>query len=228
MRSLSVSRPTPAFILALVALVFAMAGTGYAASTISGKSLKKRSTPADRIVSNSLTGTQVKESALGLVPKAQLANLASTANTANSAKTAQLADAAKTALTADSAKTALTADTATTATTADKAKDADKLGNRLPSAYLRSARVVRTAVFANVAVNATVEVAAVCTPDEVAVGGGGGWFIAGTDTSVASATLSASTPQITSGQMVGWRVEGKNTSTVVRDARAYAICLPTG
>lgn len=214
MRSISLPRPSAALALAFVALLVALGGTGYAAATISGSSIKVHSVAGNRMKSNTLTGFQVNESKLGPVPLAFEADHAKAADTAKSA---------------DTATTAKTADTATSATSADTAKDADQLGGRLPSAYLRSARTVRFQTVPNVAVNATVELNALCNPGEVATGGGGGWFIVGTDTSVASATLSVSIPvdDPATGQS-GFRMEGKNTSPVARDARAYAVCMAVG
>lgn len=232
MRSISIRRPSASLVLAFVALLAALGGTSYAAATISGKDLKVRSIPGNRVANNVLTGTQVKESALGLVPKAafafsaQTAKLADNAKLAESAKTADSAKTAETAKTADTATKALTADTATLAT---KAQDSDKLGGRTPSQYVRSLRTVRIGLVSNVAANATVEVQRLCAVNEVAVGGGGGWFIVNTDTAVASATISASYPVTDAGTGAdGFRMEGKNTSPVARDARAYAVCLAVG
>jgi hypothetical protein len=58
-------------VLAIIALVAALAGTGYAASgAISGKQIKKRSEPGNRFKKNTITGKEVKEKKLGQVPKA--------------------------------------------------------------------------------------------------------------------------------------------------------------
>ena len=73
------TRNTPALVVAFIALMCSMAGTGYAAAQISGKSIKKRSVPANRVVSDALTGTQIKESTLGPVPAAIAAQTAETA-----------------------------------------------------------------------------------------------------------------------------------------------------
>jgi hypothetical protein len=63
--------PSGAMIVAVIALFGAtLGGTVYAASKISGKSIKKNSLPGNRIKKNTVTGKQVKESSLGKVPKA--------------------------------------------------------------------------------------------------------------------------------------------------------------
>lgn len=209
MRSLSFGRPTPAFVLALVALVFAMAGTGYAAATISGKSIQKRTLPANRVVDNALGGRQIDESKLAAVP------LATQAGTADSAKTALEADHAK------------LADKATDADHALKADDADQLGGRLPGAYMRSAQTARSVLVQNVLPGNGVEETASCQSDERLISGGAAFYIAGTNTTVGSATISTTIPLTdATGQITGWRGEGKNTSTVARDFRVFAVCVP--
>jgi hypothetical protein len=85
--------PSPAMIVALLALFVALGGTVYAASTINGKSVKKNSLPGNRIKqktvtgnrlkNNTITGTQVNESTLGKVPSAATADTAATALSAN-------------------------------------------------------------------------------------------------------------------------------------------------
>jgi hypothetical protein len=90
MRSITtLRRPSPAFILAIVALFVALGGSSYAAATMSGSKLKRESVPSSKIVPNSLTGKQIKESRLGTVPRASLADAA------GSAETAKVADSAK-------------------------------------------------------------------------------------------------------------------------------------
>jgi hypothetical protein len=77
-------------VVAVLALFVAMGGTVYAASTISGKSVKKNSLPGNRIKkktvtgnrmkNDTITGTQVNEATLGTVPSATTATTALTAN----------------------------------------------------------------------------------------------------------------------------------------------------
>jgi hypothetical protein len=216
------TRVTPAFLLALVALLFSMAGTGYAAAQLSGKQIKKRSLPADRVVKNSLTGVQINESKLTRVPRALLADTSKAADTAKSAATAQSAITAQSATTAESAKTS---ETATKALSSDSALDAERLGGRTPGEYMRSSRTVRQSAVVNVAINNGAETTASCAAGEVPVSGGGAWYIAGTNTTIGSATLSSSLPIVNgAGVMTGWRAEGKNTSGAVRDFRAFVVC----
>src|SRR3954453_19138134 len=71
-------RPSPALIVASLALAVAVSGTAYAAATISGSSIADHSIAGRKLINNTLTGTQIKESRLGTVPKATLAGNAKT------------------------------------------------------------------------------------------------------------------------------------------------------
>jgi hypothetical protein len=81
-------RPSPALIVALLALFVALGGTGYAAMKINGKNIVKRSIPASKLKKNSLGGAQIKESKLGKVRSAARADRADTAGTADRATVA--------------------------------------------------------------------------------------------------------------------------------------------
>jgi hypothetical protein len=76
--------PSPAMIVALIALVFAMSGTALAASKlVSGDGLiKKSSLSGNRLRYHTVTGTQINMAKLGKVPTASHANTADTATTA--------------------------------------------------------------------------------------------------------------------------------------------------
>jgi hypothetical protein len=63
-------------VVALIALVVAMAGTGYAASKINGSSIRPHSVPGNRIKANGLGGKQIDESKLATVPQAKLSERA--------------------------------------------------------------------------------------------------------------------------------------------------------
>ncbi len=104
-------RPSPAMIVALVALVVALGGSAYAVTRISGTAIKPRSIPADRIRRNALTGTEINKARLGRV---------------NEAKNATNSKFALRASAADSAANALNA---------GSARSADTLGGSPPSAF---------------------------------------------------------------------------------------------
>ena len=126
--SISIRRPSAALVVAMVALFAALGGTGYAAATLSGRDIQKRSIPANRIVHNALGGGQINESKLGTVPAAQQALTAQTAASATNAGHATSADSATTARSA-----------------APDAQDSQKLQGRDATAFLaNSVRVVST------------------------------------------------------------------------------------
>lgn len=210
MRSITISRPTPAFILAIVALFVALGGTGYAAASLSGKSVRPNSLPANRVVANTLGGAQINESRLGVVPSAQLAQ---------EAVTAKSADTAKTADTAKAADTAKTADTATA------------LQGRGPGAFLaNTVRVAtnQTGEIPGPAGGFPADVAVACNANEKAIGGGGAWLIpTSLDPTALDAPITATLPvQAPSGELTGWRAAGRNFSGVNRILRVYALCVP--
>src|SRR5689334_4504621 len=68
-----IRRPSPAMIVALIALVTALAGTAYAAQTINGGSIKKQTIGGGKIKPDTLTGFQINNNKLGVVPSAERA-----------------------------------------------------------------------------------------------------------------------------------------------------------
>src|SRR3954453_15146844 len=83
MRRLLDSGPSPAMVVALIALFVALGGSGYAAISIKNGSL-----PGKKLKRNSVTGKQVKESTLATVGRARNADTAGTAITATRAANA--------------------------------------------------------------------------------------------------------------------------------------------
>jgi hypothetical protein len=92
-----VHRPSPAMVVAVIALVGAFGGSAIAdqavdlakrAKLISGAKIKKRSIRGNRVKRNTLTGTEIRESKLGIVPRAETANSAKTADSAKNADNA--------------------------------------------------------------------------------------------------------------------------------------------
>src|SRR4051794_16632155 len=102
-------RPSPAMIVALVALLAALAGSAYAAGRIDGRKLKVKSLPGNRLKLGSvpanrlkpgalpsasagivepITGSQIDERSLGQVPSAAYADVAGSAQTATEAQSA--------------------------------------------------------------------------------------------------------------------------------------------
>ncbi len=74
--------------IALLALFIALGGTGYAASKLNGKNIRKHTISGVALKNNTLTGKQIKESTLGTVPSATHASTADSATNATNAGTA--------------------------------------------------------------------------------------------------------------------------------------------
>lgn len=74
MKELKSRRPSPAMVVAIVALVVALAGTAYAAQTINGGAIKKQTIGAGKLKHKTLTGYQINTNKLGVVPAAQRAS----------------------------------------------------------------------------------------------------------------------------------------------------------
>lgn len=93
----SVPKPSPAMIIACMALFVALSGSalaaGLAKNSVTSKQVKNSSLTGSDIKNNSLTGADIKESKLSKVPSASTADSATSAATAGSATTAGSASA---------------------------------------------------------------------------------------------------------------------------------------
>ena len=82
------TRPSPALIVAMIALVAALAGSAVALpgkSQVDKNDIKKNAVKGKQVKNDSLTGDDVNEATLGQVPSAATAASADSAGTANSA-----------------------------------------------------------------------------------------------------------------------------------------------
>lgn len=75
-------RPSPAMVVALIALFVALGGTALAVKQINGSALVNRSVSNVKIKKGTLTKTEINVKALGTVPKANTANQATFAENA--------------------------------------------------------------------------------------------------------------------------------------------------
>ncbi len=73
MRKLRSRRPSPAMVVALLALFVALAGTAWAAQSINGGAIKKQTIGAGKLKHKTLTGYQINLNKLGTVPSAKRA-----------------------------------------------------------------------------------------------------------------------------------------------------------
>ena len=67
-------RPSPAMVVALLALIVALASTTYAAQTINGGAIKKQTIGGGKLKQKTLTGFQINTNKLGVVPAAKRAS----------------------------------------------------------------------------------------------------------------------------------------------------------
>src|SRR6478672_8765469 len=74
MKRLLKQRPSPAMVVALIALVAALGGTAYAAQSINGGAIKKQTIGGGKLKQKTLTGFQINTNKLGVVPSAQRAS----------------------------------------------------------------------------------------------------------------------------------------------------------
>jgi hypothetical protein len=72
MRTLRQRRPSPALVVAVVALIVALAGTAYAAQKINGNLIEKQTIGAGKLKKKTLTGFQINVNKLGTVPFAKV------------------------------------------------------------------------------------------------------------------------------------------------------------
>lgn len=77
------SRPSPALVVATLALFVAMGGTGYAVNKINGRQIVKNSITGKKLKKDTLGGREIKETKLGKVPASATADSASTAGNAD-------------------------------------------------------------------------------------------------------------------------------------------------
>lgn len=73
MSTLKQRRPSPAMVVAVIALIVALAGTAYAAQTINGGAIKKQTIGGGKLKKKTLTGFQINTNKLGVVPAAKRA-----------------------------------------------------------------------------------------------------------------------------------------------------------
>lgn len=80
MRTISSSRPSPALIIAILALFVGLGGSSYAAVKLNGAQVRTNSMPGNRVKADTLTGQQINEASLGTVPSAAAASVSKSLN----------------------------------------------------------------------------------------------------------------------------------------------------
>jgi len=74
MMRLRSSRPSPAMVVATIALIVALGGTAIAAQNINGGAIKKQTIGGGKLKHKTLTGFQINTNKLGVVPAAKRAS----------------------------------------------------------------------------------------------------------------------------------------------------------
>jgi hypothetical protein len=198
-------QPTPAFVLALIALLVAMSGTAVAVTAIAPNSVK----------SKHIVNGQVKTKDLG----------------ANSVRGPKVLDASLSG--ADVADESLAgADVQNGSLTGDDVQDDSLTGADVNESTLQGlmASQVRMVIAQGAPVQFGDERVASCAASEKAIGGGAVWLQPGTNAPTQlEAPITASMPEPAVPAVdgaTGWRGAGRNLSGVDRVLRVYAVCVP--
>lgn len=142
---MGVRAPSASGLLAALALFFALSGTVVAASklarnSVTSSEIKNGSIRGGDLAKDTITGTQVDEQTLGVVPRAAAAGVATTAQAAAEAQHAASATRA------DRATSAGSADRASSAASADRATDSGTVGGHGAGDFAASSEVFPIAV----------------------------------------------------------------------------------
>jgi hypothetical protein len=198
-------QPTPAFVLALIALVVAMSGTAVAVTAIAPSSVKSKHIANGHVKVRDLAADAVRG------PKVQDASLSG----------ADLAD-----------ESLAGADVQNGSLTGDDVADDSLTGADVNESTLQGvmASRVRMVVSQGAPVQFGAERVASCAASEKAIGGGAAWIQPGTNSPTqleAPVTASMPEPAIPAADgATGWRAAGRNLSGVDRAFRVYAVCVP--
>jgi hypothetical protein len=198
-------QPTPAFVLAIIALVVAMSGTAVAVTAIAPNSVKSKhivnghvkvqdlspnAVRGEKVKDASLTGADVGDGSLG------------------------------------------GADVQNGSLTGEDVQDNSLTGADVNESTLQGvmASRVRMVVTQGPPQQFGAERVASCAPTEKAIGGGAAWLQPGTNSPTqleAPVTASMPEPAIPAADgATGWRGAGRNLSGANRVFRVYAVCVP--
>jgi hypothetical protein len=208
-------QPTPAFVVAIIALVVSMSGTAVAVTALAPNSVKSRH----------IANGQVKTADLG----------------SGSVRGAKVQDGSLTG--ADVADGSLAGADVTDASltgadvTDESLAGADVQNDSLTGADVNESTLqgvmasrVRMAITQGLPTQGGQEFVAGCAPSEKAIGGGAAWIQASTGTPTQlDAPITASMPEPAvpgADGATGWRAAGRNLSGLDRIFRVYAVCVP--
>jgi hypothetical protein len=208
-------QPTPAFVVAIIALVVSMSGTAVAVTALAPNSVKSKhivngQVKAKDLGSDSVRGAKVQDASLTGADVAD-GSLAGADVTDGSLAGADVTDESL----------------AGTDVQDDSLTGADVNESTLQGVMASRVRMVVTQ---GAPTQGGQEFVASCAPSEKAIGGGGAWIQAATGTPTqleAPITASMPEPAIPAADgATGWRAAGRNLSGADRIFRVYAVCVP--
>jgi hypothetical protein len=205
MTSIKRFQPSPAFVLAMIALLVAMSGTavaaGLAVNSVKSKHIVNGAVKQQDLGADAVRGEKVKDGSLSGLDLLD-----------NSVAGTDVQDATLTG----------------TDVQDDSLTGADIQEQTLGLMSNQVRMVLNTS--ANQPNGVGFTITASCAADEKAIGGGAAWIIPGTnDPTALNAPITASMPVPATGGVnnaTGWTASGRNLSGVDRQLRAYAVCVP--
>jgi hypothetical protein len=228
-------QPTPAFVVAIIALLVSMSGTAVAVTALAPNSVKSKhivigQVKAKDLGSDSVRGPKVLDASLTGADVAD-GSLAGADVTDGSIAGADVTDASLAG--ADVTDESLTgADVQNGSLTGADVQDDSLTGADVNESTLQGvmASRVRMVVTQGLPTQGGQEFVASCAANEKAIGGGGAWIQAATGTPTqleAPITASMPNPAIPAADgATGWRAAGRNLSGQDRILRVYAVCVP--
>jgi hypothetical protein len=208
-------QPTPAFLLALIALVVAMSGTAVAVTALAPNSVKSRHIVNGQVKAKDLAPNSVRG------PKVQDESLTGADVTDGSLTGGDVTDESLTG-----------GEVQNGSLTGEDVGDDSLTGADVNESTLQGvmASRVRMSVTQGPPQQFGAERVASCAANEKAIGGGAAWVLPATDAPTAlEAPITASMPEPAipaADGATGWRAAGRNVSGVDRAFRVYAVCVP--
>jgi hypothetical protein len=208
-------QPTPAFVVAIVALVVSMSGTAVAVTALAPNSVKSKHIANGHVKVKDLAADSVRGA------KVQDASLTGADVADGSLASADVTDESLTG-----------GDVQNGSLTGEDVQDDSLTGADVNESTLQGvmASRVRMVVTQGIPTVGGQEFVASCAASEKAIGGGGAWIQAATGTPTqleAPITASMPEPAIPGADgATGWRAAGRNLSGQDRIFRVYAVCVP--
>jgi hypothetical protein len=218
-------QPTPAFVVAIVALVVSMSGTAVAVTALAPNSVKSKhiangQVKAKDLGSDSVRGAKVQDASLTGADVAD-GSLAGADVTDGSLAGADVTDESLSG-----------GDVQDASLTGADVQDDSLTGADVNESTLQGvmASQVRMVISQGPPQQFGAERVASCAPSEKAIGGGAVWLQPGTNSPTQlEAPITASMPEPAipaADSATGWRAAGRNVSGVDRAFRVYAVCVP--